>query len=173
MPETTALMSRSKEKIITQPHSPACACETSPHLAITPLPPQGRGHFARACLSRGADLIGYGERPIGAVDVFDGHEDHLLVAEIFQVMDLVLARPIGLVAGLAGPVGIFDGGTVVDVLAAAPARDRGPEIVEHMAVEADPLARRQPDDPDPDLFVLRKPRGAEAAVIIRFLALAL
>src|ERR1700684_4272449 len=116
MPETTALMSRSKEKIITQPHSPACACETSPHLAITPLPPRGRGHFARACLSRGADLIGYDERLIGAVDVLDGHEDHLLVAEVFQVVDLVLARPIGLVAGFARLIGGFCRGTVVEVL---------------------------------------------------------
>src|SRR5580704_7100024 len=119
MPETMALMSRSKEKIITQPHGPACARGTSPHLAITTSPASRERAFVRACLSRSADLVGDGERLIGAVDVLDGHEDHLLVAEIFQVMDLVLARTIGLVASFAWLIGVFDSGAVVDVLAAA------------------------------------------------------
>src|SRR5271166_5845211 len=100
-------------------------------------------------LCRGAHSIRNGKRLIGAVEEFDGHEDHLLVAEIFQVMDLELARSIGLVPGLARLIGIFDGGAVMDMLTAAAAADRGPEIIEHMAMKADPLAGREADDPDP------------------------
>ena len=76
----------------------------------------------RCALRRGAHLVRNGERLIGAVEELDGHEDHLLVAEIFEVVDLVLAGAIGLVAGLAGLVAVFDGGAVMDVLAAAAAR---------------------------------------------------
>src|ERR1700684_4466453 len=53
-----------------------------------------------ATLGRGAHLIRNGERLVGAVEEFDGHKDHLLVAEIFEVVDLVLTQVIGLVAGL-------------------------------------------------------------------------
>ncbi len=62
------------------------------------------------------------------------------VAEVFEVVDLVLAGPVGFVARLARRVGVFDRGAVHQMLTAAPAIDRGPEIVEHVAMEADPLA---------------------------------
>jgi len=67
------------------------------------------------------------------------------VAEIFQVVDLVLAGFVGLVAGFARLIGVFDGGAVMDVLAAAAPGHRGPEVIEHVAMKADPLARSEPD----------------------------
>src|SRR5580693_9742102 len=131
MPEITALMSRSKEKIIYSATQPHMSVQEAPQLSYRNLGPHAeRERFARASLRRGADLIGNGKRLVGAVEELDGHEDHLLVAEIFQVVDLVLAGAVGLVAGLARLIAVFDRGAVVDMLAAAPAGDRGPEIVE-------------------------------------------
>ena len=40
---------------------------------------------------------------------FDGHEDHLFVADILQIVHLELARGVSLVAGLPWRVGVFDG----------------------------------------------------------------
>ncbi len=57
-------------------------------------------------------------------------------------MDLELARPVPLMPGLAGLIGLFDGAAVMDMLTATPAGHRGPKIIEHMAVKTDPLARR-------------------------------
>ena len=91
---------------------------------------------------------------MGILSKFDGHEDHLLVAEIFKIMHLELSCGVGFVAGLAGLVGIFDGGTVMDMLATATARYRRPEVIQHMTMEADSLARLQPDLPDPHPFIL-------------------
>src|ERR1700738_4139129 len=85
------------------------------------------------------------KRLVGALEKFDGHEHHLLVAEILQVVDLVLPRSIGFVAGFARRVGIFDRRAVMHVLASASAAHRGPEIVEHMTVKADALTRLQTD----------------------------
>src|SRR5580658_590378 len=130
MPETTALIKRSNEKIITQLLSPRslsrreCAGSVSCWLQQNPSPPRGERLFELrqfVALGRGAHPVRNGEWLIGAVEEFDGHEDHLLVAEIFQVVDLILAGAVGFVAGLAGPVGVFDGGAVVDMLAAASA----------------------------------------------------
>ena len=59
----------------------------------TDAPPARMTVEKRCGLRRGADLIGNGERLVGAVEEFDGHEDHFLVAEIFEVVDLVLAGP--------------------------------------------------------------------------------
>ena len=105
--------------------------------------------FARLC--RSANFIRNGERLVGAVEEFDGHEDHFLVAEIFQVVDLVPAGAIGFMAGLARLVGLFDSGAIMDVLAAAPAGHRGPEIIKHMPVEPDSLAGSEPDSQVVDL----------------------
>src|SRR5262245_16448827 len=66
---------------------------------------------------------------------------------------------------LAWRIGVLDRRAVHEMLPAAPAVDRGPEIIEHMAVEADPLARLQPNDPDPHLLVLRKQLTADTAVV--------
>ena len=57
------------------------------------------------------------------------------------------------------------------MLAAAAAVHRGPEIVQHMAMEADPLAGLEPDDPDADLVGLRQQLGADAAVVLAAFAL--
>src|SRR3984957_3392830 len=103
----------------------------------------------------GAHPVRNGKRLISAVEEFDGHEDHLPVTEVFKVMNLVLPGAISLVAGLAGRVAVFDRRAVMDVLAPAATRHRGPEIIEHMAVETDPLARRKPDDPAPHAVILR------------------
>src|SRR5262249_53467371 len=110
---------------------------------------------------------------VGAVEELDGHEDHLLVAEILEVVYLELAGPVGLVARLARLVGVFHRGAVMHVLAAAPAGDRGPEIVEHVAVEADALAGRQPDHPYPHPVALRYQGGAHARIGVFGLALEL
>ena len=67
-------------------------------------------------------------------------------------------RPISLVAGLAGLVGVFDRGAVVDCWRPRAAGHRSPEIVEHVAVKADALAGREPDDPDPHAFALGQQR---------------
>ena len=80
---------------------------------------------------------------------------------------------VGLVPRLAGKIAVFDGGAVHQMLAAAAAVHRGPEIVQHMAVEADPLARRKPDDPDADLVGLRQQLAADAAVVLAAFALEL
>src|ERR1700739_1126418 len=96
--------------------------------------------FRRAChkdsdsetLGRSADPIRNRERLIGAVEKFDGHENHLFVAEILEVVNLELTRAVGLVPCLAGLVGVFDRGAVMDMLTAAAPRHRGPEIIEDM-----------------------------------------
>src|SRR5581483_9192013 len=103
----------------------------------------------------------------------DRHENHFLVFEVVQVVHLVLALGVALVAGLAGLVGHFDGRAVVHVLAGAAAADAGPEIIEHVAVEADALVGSEPDDPDARALVLRQQRGADARVGVLGLALEL
>src|SRR5689334_13680669 len=138
-------------------------CRTAP---IVHLPAQTNGNLSlsaiclrdkkRAALGRGADLVGKGHRLVDAIEEFDGHKDHLFVAKVLKVMDLELTRSVSFMAGLARLVRIFDGAAVVDVLATAPAGHRCPKIIEHMAVEADPLTRRQPDDPYAHPVALRK-----------------
>ena len=59
------------------------------------------------------------------------------------------------------------------MLAAAAAVHRCPEIVQHVAVKADPLARREPDDPDADLVGLRQKLTADATVVLPAFALEL
>ena len=81
-------------------------------------------------------------------------------------MDLVFACAVGLVASLAGKIAVLHGGAVHQVLAAAAAIHRGPEIIQHMAVKADPFARRQPDDPDADLVGLRQQLTADTTVVL-------
>src|SRR3974390_3481195 len=95
-----------------------------------------------AALCRGAHLVGKGQRLVGAIEKFNGHKDHFLVAKIFKVMDLELTRSVSLMAGLARLVSIFDGAAIMDMLTTAPAGHRCPEIIEHVAVKPDPLARR-------------------------------
>src|SRR5262245_50561579 len=132
---------------------------------------QPRGCCRRLCRGLPTHAVGQGHRLVGALQEFDGHEDHVLVADVFQVVDLAFVEPIGLVPGLAGGVGVFDRRAVVHVLAAAPAGDRGPEVVEHVAVEADALARLEADGPDPHAIGFRYQRVADAGVGVLVLAL--
>jgi hypothetical protein len=125
---------------------------------------------AALALRRRAHCIGDRERSVRAVEELDGHEDHLLIADIFEIMNLVLAGPIGLVPGLAGLIGIFDRRTVMYMLASTSAVHRGPEIIEHVAVETDPLAGSEPNDPHPHALAFREESRADAAVVVQALA---
>src|SRR3954464_9576002 len=120
-----------------------------------------------------ADTIGHRQRLVGAVEKLDGVEDHLLVAQVREFVDLVLAGAVGLVARLAGKIVVLHGAAVHQMLAAAAAVHRGPEIIQHMAMESDPLAWRQPDDPDTDLVGLRQQLTADATVVLAAFALEL
>src|SRR5262245_45441586 len=84
-------------------------------------------------------------------------------------MHLELPRPIGLVPGLARSVGVFDRGAVMHVLATAPAADRCPEIIEHVAVKSDALARFEADHPDANALVLGEQPVAVARIRIALL----
>src|SRR5262249_31652114 len=66
----------------------------------------------------GAHRLRQRQRLVGAVEELDGHEDNVLVADIFKVVHLELAGPVGLVASLARLVGVFHGGAVMHMLAA-------------------------------------------------------
>ena len=77
---------------------------------------------------------------------------------------------VGLVARLARIIAVLDRGAVHQVLAAAAAVHRGPEIVQHVAMEADALAGLEPDRPHAHLVGLGQQLGADAAV--RLLGLA-
>src|ERR1700677_4768298 len=162
-----ALIRRSNEKIIPQPCAPARRAGLSPGYVADAY---DRRKAARA-LRRGPCLIGNRKRLVGAIEKFDGHEDHLLVADIFQVMDLVLAGPIGLVPGLAGLIGIFNGRAVVDMLTPAHASHVGPEVIEHMSMKAEPLAGGEPDHPDPRALGFRQKHVADAAIRVLSLVL--
>src|SRR3974377_600687 len=59
------------------------------------------GGKSAAALRRGAHFVGKGQRLVGAIEEFNGHEDHFFVAKVFKVMDLELTRSVGLMAGLA------------------------------------------------------------------------
>src|SRR5215510_9525643 len=67
-------------------------------------------------------------------------------------------------ARLARLIGVFDGGAVVHVLAAASTRDRGPEIIKHVAVEAEALARSQADHRHADAVAFREQHIAHARI---------
>src|SRR5262249_56396814 len=74
---------------------------------------------------------------------------------------------------LAWLVGVFDRRAVHQMLAAASARYRGPEIVEHVAVEAEALAGLEADGPHPHAVAFRDELAAHAAVVVLRLALEL
>jgi len=118
-------------------------------------------------------VVGQRHRLVGALQELDGHEDHVLVAQVFQIVDFELARSIGLVPRLTGCIGVLDGRAVMHVLASAAARHRRPEIVEHVTVEADPFTRLEADGPDPDAIGLGYQSVADAGVRIVLLALEL
>src|SRR5262249_2889623 len=147
MPAIKALISKSKLRPTYSPQSPCpaktCSCAGEPCFACVPVCRKGAAlasPFARARRRRRA-IAGYarqvaelfrrlrcgllphafGERHrlVGALQEFDGHEDHLLVAEIFEIVDLEFAGPVGLVPRVAGCGGVFGGGAGMDLLASA------------------------------------------------------
>ena len=92
---------------------------------------------------------------VGTFEELNRHEYQIGIANVFQVMYLVFARFVGLVACFTGAIRIFSGLTVVEVLSASAGSRRRPEIIEHMAVEADPLPWPEMDPPDPHLVRFR------------------
>src|SRR5437762_916762 len=165
MPAITALISRSKLSSTCFPLPTACSPRAHSTGRLTAVIETVAAGFVPAitsyCGKQDADAR---QRLVGALQEFDGHEDHLLVAEILEVMDLELAGAIGLVPGLAGRVGIFDRGAVVHVLAPAAAGHGGPEIVEHVPVEADALAGLEANGPHADAIALRYQRVADTGI---------
>src|SRR5215471_5721174 len=113
---------------------------------------------------RPPDLVRESERPVGAFEEFDRHEDHVAVTDILKVMHLEFARPISLVACLAGRVGVFDRRAVHQMLAAAARGHRGPEVVEHVPMKSEALSRLEPDGPYPNPVGFRNQLAAYAAI---------
>src|SRR5215218_23180 len=109
---------------------------------------------------------------VGAVDELDGDEDELGVAGVLEVVDLGLARSVALVLRLAGEVALLDRRAVLHARAPAPGRDGGPEVIEHVAVEADALAGPEADLPDAHALGLGDQARADAAVVAGALELA-
>src|SRR5262249_20095943 len=104
------------------------------------------------------------QRLVGAVEELDGDEVEIGRADVLKIVHLVMAGLVGLVARLARHISVLDGGAVVDVRAgSAVGRDR-PEIVEHVAVEAEALAGLELDLPHAHAIALRKEPLPDAAV---------
>ena len=120
-----------------------------------------------------AHLVGNRQRLVGAVEKLDGAEDQLAVADVLEIVHLGVAGRMGLVPGLAGRIGVLDRAAVVHMGAGAPGGQHRPEIVEHVAVEAQPLARLEPDVPDPYPVALGDQPLTDATVGARPLALEL
>src|SRR5262249_51183275 len=90
--------------------------------------------------------------------------NELAVADVLEIVHLELTGSVALMPRLSGPIRVLDRRAVLQMLAAAAGRDRRPEIVEHVAVESDPLAGLQPDRPHPDAIALRQELRPDAAV---------
>ena len=67
-------------------------------------------------------------------------------------------------AGLARLIGEFDDAAIMHILSGAAAADTGPEIIQHVAVKSDALARRKANDPDARTFGIRQKRIADARI---------
>src|SRR6266571_1985037 len=100
--------------------------------------------------------LGYRQRRVGAVQELDRGEHQLGIADVLEIVHLELAVAVGLVPGLAGPIGVLDGRAVLQVLPSASRRDRRPEIIKHVAMKSDPFAAFQPDRPHADPVALRQ-----------------
>src|SRR5258708_5433938 len=80
-----------------------------------------------------------------AVEKLDGREQQVVVADVLQVVDHELACVESELLYVAGPVSNVRDLTVIEVRAAVAARDGGPEVIEHMGVEAQAVARFEMD----------------------------
>src|SRR5262249_57143798 len=96
------------------PPATTCSCARD---AVCLMPERPRGCAAGLCGGLPAHAFRQRHWLVGALQEFDGHEDHLLVAEILEIVDLELAGPISLVPRLAGRVGGLDRSAVMHVLA--------------------------------------------------------
>src|SRR5262249_47583144 len=119
----------------------------------------GAGGRLRESMSGGGGLRPYASRQrhwlISTILEFDGHKDHLAIAEIFKIMHFELAFAVALVPGLAWLVGVLDGGAVMHMLPPTPTGNRSPEIIQHVTVEADALAGGEADDPYAGSLIFR------------------
>src|SRR5215469_2341086 len=121
--------------------------------------------------SPGADLassdsrgVRNGQRRVGAVKKLDSGEHQITLADVLKIVHLELARRVGLVPGLTGGVAVVHRRAILKVLTAAPRGQGRPEIVEHMPVETQPLARSEPDGPDPHPLAFGQELVAHAPV---------
>src|SRR5215467_7588576 len=101
---------------------------------------------------------------IGTVFELDSHEDHLVIADIFQIVNCEFALAYPAVPYLVGLVGPFDRRAILYMRASAAAGNRDPKVIQHVTMEAKALARGKPDDPYAGALILRQQRGANARV---------
>src|SRR5712691_11044538 len=129
MPAINALISKSKLRPTCSPRSPVPAgrysfARASSFFVVAPVcrkaaalaspwrrrragtsdvpearPGRSIGYCFRLCCGLLPHAFRQRHRLVGALQELDGHEDHVLVAEIFEVVDLELAGPIGFVPG--------------------------------------------------------------------------
>ena len=86
------------------------------------------------------------DRRIGAVFKLDGHEDHLVIADIFQIVNCEITLAYSAVPYLVGLVGPFDRRSILYMHASAAAGNRDPKVIQHVTMEAKAVARGKPDD---------------------------
>src|SRR6516162_11881011 len=80
-------------------------------------------------------------RRIGTVFELDSHEDHLVIADIFQIVNCEFALAYPAVPYLVGLVGPFDRRAILYMRASAAAGNRDPKVIQHVTMEAKALAR--------------------------------
>src|SRR6266852_6275808 len=88
------------------------------------------------------------EGGIGAVEKLYSREQQLGVTNVLQVVDHELAFLEGELLDVAWLVDDVCHLAIIEMRAAVAASDRRPEVVEHVGVEAEALARLQPEAPD-------------------------
>src|SRR5215510_9017879 len=108
--------------------------------------------------------IRHRQRIVGAVEELDRREVQLVRSDVLQVVDLEVPRGVAFMPGLAGRIGVLDDGAVIEMRACFAAGRARPEVIEHVAMEAETLAGGEPDVPNPHALALRQEPLADAAV---------
>src|SRR2546426_5244780 len=112
---------------------------------------RGNGPANPARESRSAVRVPHGlrhrERRVGALQELHRGEHQLALADVLEIVHLELALAVGLVPGLTRLVRMLHGRAVLEMLPTASRRGGRPEIIQHVAVEADALARLEADHP--------------------------
>ena len=106
--------------------------------------------------SRCARSSASGSACVRAAEVLDGREDQLGGAHVDEIMDHRLAGAEREPAGLADVVGHLERLAAARVADRRPAGDARPDVVEHVPVEADPLAGGEADLPVARVLVLEQ-----------------